>query len=172
MKSSFISMLCAVLLASPVSAARKAQFQALLTNGASVSGGTYSTGGGLTVAVSLLGHQGKTLVCGVWALSPQQSVLSKHGERRVLDSGSIFVDGKRLVHGFLFMNKVEPSADYTGQEAGCVLTKRPWVEGDEDTKAKIRIPQQVVQNEAGGNPGEPGGFIVIFKQTGPGASVK
>lgn len=130
-----------------------------------LSGGTYSSGGGLTVAADLQEYQGRTLICGVWAQSEAQSILTKGKARGVVATGNVSVAGQTLVRGLTFMNEVAPMADYAGQEAGCTLTDRPWPTGDGDARVAIRIPRQVVHVEAD----EQGGFLVTFKQTGPGA---
>lgn len=130
-----------------------------------VSGGTYSSGGGISVAVDLREFQGKTMMCGVWAQSRQQSVLTKGVEPRLLGSGSVYLDDTVLVRGLLFMPEVAPAADYAGSEARCVVTERAWQVGDATRRPQIHIPQQVVYTEGG----ELGNFTVIFHQTGPAA---
>lgn len=131
-----------------------------------VSGGTYNSGGGITVAMDLREVQGRTLVCGVWAQSDQQSILTLRKAYNVVASGSVTLDGRTILRGLSFMEEVPPMADYTGQEAGCRLLDRPWQAGDETREAGIRIPRQVVHVEGGG---DGGGFEVTFRQTGPGA---
>lgn len=130
-----------------------------------LSGGTYTSGGGITVAVDLRESNGRTLVCGVWAQSRQQSVLTNGVEPRLLGSGSVVLGREVLLRGLLFMREVPPMADYAGQEAGCVLSARPWVAGDENRRPAIRIPRQNVYVDAD----EGGTIIVRFIQTGPGA---
>ena len=130
-----------------------------------LAGGTYSTGGGLTVAADLREYQGRTLVCGVWAQSAQQSILTKGKARGVVATGSVAVGGQTVVRGLGFMREVPPMADYAGQEARCTLTDRAWQAGDEARQVEIRIPRQVVHVEID----EQGGFSVTFKQSGPGA---
>lgn len=132
-----------------------------------VSGGTYSSGGGISVAVDLREQNGRTMVCGVWAQSRQQSTLTKGVEPRLLGSGSVQLDGTALVRGLLFMREVPPMADFSGQDAGCVLTDRPWRAGDETARPVVRIPRQLVYHDAD----EGGTVIVRFVQTGPGAGV-
>jgi hypothetical protein len=138
---------------------------AQLGSGAVLSGGTYSSGGGLTVAADLREYQGRTLFCGVWAQSEQQSILTKGKARGVVATGNVSVDGQTIVRDLGFMQEVPPMADYAGQEAGCTLTDRAWQTGDEARRIKIRIPRQVVHVEID----EQGGFTVTFKQSGPGA---
>ena len=131
-----------------------------------MSGGKYTSGGGLTVAADVRPDQGRTLVCGVWAVNPSQSVLTIRKERGVLASGSVFFGGERLVHGLLFMKEVDPAASYAGLPAGCVRLDRPWRAGDAERQAVIRIPRQVVANEA--RDGDLGP-VVEFVETGPAA---
>lgn len=130
-----------------------------------VSGGHYTSGGGISVAADVREDQGRTLVCGVWALGPRQSILTKLAERQVLDSGSVFVGRERVVHGLLFMRQVDPALDYGGQEAGCVRLDRPWQAGDAERPVMVRIPRQVVADESD----EMAGPVVEFIQSGPGA---
>ncbi|MBC7164758.1 MAG: hypothetical protein H5U15_07135 [Roseovarius sp.] len=130
-----------------------------------LDGGTYDSGGGVTVAVELREWQGRTVVCGVWAQSERQSVLTQGVEHTLLGSGSVYLDGEALVRGLNFMPEVPPMADYAGQEARCMATSRPWREGDEARRPVIRIPRQTVYVDAD----EGGTIIVNFRQTGPGA---
>lgn len=130
-----------------------------------LSGGTYSSGGGITVATDLRERDGRTMVCGAWAQSRQQSVLTKGVEHRVLGSGSVALDGQALVRGLLFMRETEPLESYAGAEAGCIVTDRPWRPGDEARRPTIAIPGQVVYRDSD----EGGSIIVNFRQTGSGA---
>lgn len=131
-----------------------------------VSGGTYTSGGGLSVAADLRPLDGGTLVCGVWAVNPSQSVLTIGKERRVMASGSVFLGREWLVQGLLFMTKVDPAASYAGAEAGCVRLERPWQPEDASREPVIRIPRQILVNETGDGDTGP---VVEFIQTGPGA---
>ena len=130
-----------------------------------VSGGTYSSGGGISIAVDVLENNGKTMLCGVWAQSRAQSVLTNGVEANLLGSGSVSFGETALARGLLFMPEVDPAADYAGQEARCVVSERAWQAGDESRRPQIHIPGQVVHVESD----EMGGFAVTFRQTGPGA---
>ena len=131
-----------------------------------VAGGTYSTGGGMTVAADLQAYQGRTMVCGVWAQSPRQHYMTNFAEPKVLGSGAVYLRGEALLRGLVFMREVAPQADYAGQEAGCVVTDRPWQAGDDAAQIDIRLPQQIVAVEGE----EPDGKRVSqFTPTGPGA---
>jgi hypothetical protein len=131
-----------------------------------LSGGTYDTGGGITVAVDLRERGGRTMICGVWAESEQQSILTKGKAKGVLDTGSIAIGGETILRGLRFFAKVPPMADYGGQEARCAVMSRPWQPGDAARRVQIHIPRQVVYVEDGDGGG---GFAVKFKQSGPGA---
>ncbi|MEM8800803.1 MAG: hypothetical protein AAGF15_12085 [Pseudomonadota bacterium] len=127
-----------------------------------MTGGVYSSGGGLSVAAELREAQGQTLVCGVWAQSKQQSILTKNMARGVIDTGSIFLGRERVAQNFLFMKEVEPSENYAGQEAGCLLLDRPWQAADAQRVPLVRIPRQVLVHEDD----EAGGLLVTFTDTG------
>ncbi len=154
---------CGVLAA--CSTATGAQTVAQLGADPVLSGGSYDSGGGITVAVGLREYQGRTAVCGVWAQSDQQSVLTLRKAKEVLDTGAVALGGETLVRGLRFMAEVPPMADYGGQEGRCAVIARPWQPGDAARRPVIRIPRQVVVYEDD----EQGGFAVLFRQTGPGA---
>ncbi|HKL65809.1 MAG TPA: hypothetical protein VJ886_06845 [Roseovarius sp.] len=159
---SAMTLAMAGLLAACTAAAPPPPTVARLGAGPVVSGGTYDSGGGITVAVDLRERDGRTMVCGVWAESAQQSILTKNKAKGVLDTGAVTAGGETLVRGLRFLAEVPPMADYGGQEGHCAMTSRPWQPGD----AQIRIPRQVVHVE---DDEQGGTFVVRFKQTGPGA---
>jgi len=136
-----------------------------LANEPALDGGSFTTGGGLTTATELQERDGKTAICGVWAESRRQSVLTKFKAREMMPYGSVYIGDKRMVQNLLFYNKVEPMADYSGQQANCVLTSRPWRAGDERLKPVVRIPRRLVLRDGDYT----GGIFVYFFQTGPGA---
>lgn len=131
-----------------------------------LGGGSYSSGGGLTVAAEVRPVNGQTAVCGVWAESEQQSILTKGKAPFVIATGAVSLDGQVIHRGLGFMNKVEPTDDYRGQPATCIVTGRAWQPGDEMRAPGIHIPRQVVHREVSE---ERAKFIVTFKNTGPGA---
>lgn len=130
------------------------------------SGGKYSTGGGITVAADMREKDGQTLLCGVWAQSEQQSILTKGRASEVLAKGSVQVNGRQIAQDLSFMQEVPPVADYSGNAANCRLIERPWQAGDETRNLSIRIPRHVVHREFDG---VGGGVIVFFDPSGPGA---
>ena len=138
---------------------------ARLGDAPALGGGSYDSGGGLTVAADLREQDGFAVVCGVWAQSLQQSVLTKGAETRVLGSGAVFVGDRAAVRGLVFMNEVAPAQSYAGAMANCVQTEVPWTEGDTATQVTIRIPRQVVYRDAD----DDGVIEVYFEPTGPGA---
>ena len=160
--------MCSVALLSAACAIPRTESVSRLGSAPVVSGGTYTSGGGLSVAVELRDAGGLTQVCGVWALSRQQSALTKLAEHQVLGSGSVHLGRERILSNLLFLRRVDPSPDYAGQEANCTRTARAWQPGDAARRPEIHIPQQVVANESENGLGF-GGPVVWFRQTGPGA---
>jgi len=135
-----------------------------LGSDAVLDGGSYSTGGGITVAAEARNINGMTALCGVWAVSEQQSALSRNKGRFVVETGAASL-GREVIHrGFGFMKKVPRADDYTGQPANCVVTARPWQPGDASKTLSLQFPPLVVHREKDGlDPGP----VVRFKQTGP-----
>ncbi len=138
-----------------------------------VSGGTYTSGGGISVAVDLREVGGLTAVCGVWAISRQQSVLTKFAERQVLGSSAVYLGQDHILSNFLFMRRVDPAPSYGGKMANCTRTDRVWRQSYAASKPVIRMPRQIVANESDGFGGlwgiGLGGPVIWFRQTGPGA---
>lgn len=130
-----------------------------------LSGGSYDSGGGITVAVDLRENAGRTMVCGTWAQSRHQSVLTLRRADKVLGTGAVYLDGHALVRGLTFMPETEPLGSYAGAEAGCVVTDRPWRASDEARRPVVRIPGQIVYVDGS----EAGHMIVRYVHDGPGA---
>jgi hypothetical protein len=122
----------------------------------------YESGGGITLAVDLQDNQGRAMVCGVWAQSDQQSILTKGKAKEVLDTGSVVIGRDTAVRGLRFMKEVPPMADYGNQQAACLMTDQTWQPG---LRADVRLPRHVVHREYD----EDGGFTVSFVPSGPGA---
>jgi len=132
-----------------------------------LDGGIYSSGGGITVAAQVNEIDGMTGLCGVWAESKRQAVFTKGLARKVMHTGSAYLDGTILHRDLAFMAKVDPMTSYAGQGANCVKTQRPWSAADAGKPVKLRIPKQVVHREI--DDGDGVGIVVTFSQTGPGA---
>lgn len=113
-----------------------------------LGGGSYSTGGGITVAVETREAQGRLAICGTWAESERLTAYLIGQSRRILASGSLAVDGRQVHHGLLFLNQVEPAESYAGAEAACVVTTLPW---RADAAPEVWIPRQTVVVERGGS---------------------
>jgi hypothetical protein len=130
-----------------------------------LAGGSYSAGGGITIAAELREIGGMTGICGAWAESDVQGVYTKGRASGVMQSASIYLGGRKLKQDLLFMRKIAPVADYAGAEANCITVRRPWQPGDEARRPTIRIPKQLVYQQRTG-----GAVQITFTQTGPGAS--
>ncbi|WP_299844723.1 hypothetical protein [uncultured Roseovarius sp.] len=159
---------CAIALIGASCASPRMDSVARLSSTPSVGGGTYTSGGGLSVAADVREAGGLTQVCGVWAMSREQSALTKLAEHQVLGTGSIYMGRERILGNFLYMRRVDPAADYAGQEANCTVTKRPWRASDATLAPVIHFPRQIVNDESHGGFGL-GGPRVWFRPGGPGA---
>ena len=138
---------------------------AMLSDNPAVAGGTFTSPGGISVAVDVVEISGKTGVCGVWAESEKQSVLTKGRAKMVLGPAAVLLGNDVLLQGLDFLRQVPPARSYAGTEANCVVTERPWTEGDATRSVKIIIPRQVVYSDFDGL----GTMDVIFRPGGPSA---
>jgi hypothetical protein len=134
-----------------------------LGTGLSLAHGSFSTGGGMTVATELRRTgQGGTALCGAWAESDSQTVHTKGAARRMLDAASVYTQGRRIATGLGFLPKVAPRLDYAGARARCVAVDLPWRAG---RVPEVFLPRAVISPGTHDN----GGHRVSFRQTGPGA---
>lgn len=134
-----------------------------------VAGGTYTSPGGISVAVDVRDIQGRTGACGVWADSVRQSVMTRGAGRQVLDSGAVVLGGEAVIQGLGWARQVPAAESYAGLEGNCVVSERPWQAGDAAKPVKIVLPRQVVFNDLDGGFGESGGILIWFRPGGPGA---
>jgi len=131
---------------------------ATITREYGVAGGTFSSGGGLYLAVALREIDGKIGVCGGWA-HDIQSVLSYRYNEHVLDSGSVSAGGRVLVQDLTFMARHPVGARLLGRQAACVRTAQAWPpQGD----PVVRLPTRIfaVDADKGASAG------TRFRQTG------
>ncbi|MFX0545086.1 hypothetical protein ACEWPL_006020 [Roseovarius sp. S1116L3] len=143
--------------------------QATLGAQPALGGGTFTSPGGLTVAVDARNIGGLTGVCGVWAESINQSVMTRNTAPKILDSGGVTLGGEAVAQGLGFLREVEPAESYAGMDANCITTERRWRAGDESRPLKVHIPRQIVYNDLDGGFGESGGILIWFRPGGPGA---
>ncbi|WP_281968468.1 hypothetical protein [Roseovarius nanhaiticus] len=143
--------------------------QATLGQSPTVGGGTFTSPGGLTVAADARNIGGLTGICGVWAESINQSVMTRNSAPKILDSAGITLGGEGVARGLKFMREVEPAKSYAGMQANCITTERRWRPGDEARALEIHIPRQIVYNDLDGGFGESGGILIWFRPGGPGA---
>lgn len=107
-----------------------------------LTGGEYTTGGGLTVAMEARPINGTLGLCGVWAQSTSMSVYTRKAASRVLAKGVATLNGQVIARDFGFLNRVRPADSYAGAPAGCVLLNRAWQASDGAGQLQLRIPRQ------------------------------
>ncbi len=133
-----------------------------------LGGGTFTSPGGITVAVDARNIGGRTGICGVWAESVNQSVMTRNSGPKILDSGGVTLGGEGVAQGLGFLRKVESATSYAGLEANCITTDRAWRPGDDARALKIHLPRQIVRNELDGDL-DGGGILIWFRPGGPSA---
>ena len=134
-----------------------------------LGGGTFTSPGGITVAADVRNIGGLTGVCGVWAESANQSVMTRRSGPKILAGGGVSLDGQGVAQGLAFMAKVAPATSYAGLPANCITTDRPWQAGDDAREVKIHLSRQVVFNDLDAGFGASGGILIWFRPGGPGA---
>lgn len=140
-----------------------AQAETRLSEGVSLAHGTFSTGGGLTVATELRRRpEGGTALCGAWSESLTQSSYTIGAARQSLALASVSVDGRRIPLDLGRLPKIAPRLDYAGAPARCVALDLPW---RAVRVPEVFFPRRVIQpgnNDTGGN-------RIDFVQGGAGA---
>lgn len=113
-----------------------------LGENAALTGGDYSTGGGLTVAMEPRQIGGNLALCGVWAQSNAMSIYTRKAAPRVLAKGVATLNGQVIARDFGFLKRVRPAASYTGAPAGCVVLNQAWQADFASARLDLRIPRQ------------------------------
>ncbi|SFO05930.1 hypothetical protein SAMN04487859_11499 [Roseovarius lutimaris] len=139
-----------------------AQAQNTLSDRVTLSHGSYSSGGGLTIAAELRPKDGRTALCGTWAQSERQSSYTSGTARNIVQLASVYVKGQRIYQDLGFMPQTAPRLDYAGAPARCVLTDLPWRAG---RVPEVFLPRQQISHSAGGGSDR----NITFRQTGAGA---
>ena len=130
-----------------------------------LTGGTYSTGGGLTLASTYRPVDGRTALCGAWAESKAQTPYTKGKARDILSGGAAYLDGEKILDDLGYFRKIQPTTDYRDIPATCRVTAQPWRPDYANRVPDIRLPRQVVYYDPSGISGP----RISFQQTGPGA---
>lgn len=126
--------------------------------GYAVGGGEWNTGGGITAVARVLERDGRTVVCGAWT-TDRQSTLSAPLNYGVMEAGSVYAAGTRLVQNLSFMAEVPEPDDLAGAEASCVTSSVPWRAEFGAAEARLRFPRLAYLDDD-----EMGGQIV-FRET-------
>lgn len=101
-------------------------------------GGTWDSGGGITVAARALERNGATVLCGAWA-TDRQSALSLLFNEEVMEAGALLLGGRPAIRGLGFMARVPDPAQLAGGQARCIASGLPWQPGYA-AGPEIRLP--------------------------------
>lgn len=137
--------------------------QTTLSEQVSLAHGTFSSGGGLTIATELRPTtDGRTALCGVWSESDSQSSYTKGAAREIVRLATVYVDGQRIAQNLGDLPQIDPRLDYAGAPAGCILTNLTWQPG---RVPEVFVPRKQISRSNGGG-SDP---QIDFAQTGTGA---
>lgn len=143
--------------------ASTAQAQTALSERVTLAHGTFSSGGGLTVATELRRTtKGGTALCGVWSESESQSSYTTGKAREIVRLATVYVDGQRIAQDLGALPQIDPRLDYAGAPARCIGTDLAWRAG---RVPEVFLPRQQVSHSNGGG-SDP---QIGFRQTGTGA---
>ncbi len=137
-----------------------AQAQNTLSERVTLAHGSFSSGGGLTIAVELRRAGDRTALCGAWSESRSQSSYTTDEARRIVRLASVYVEGRWIAQDLGFMPRIPPQLDYAGASARCVLTALHWHAGH---VPEVFVPRQQIGTVSRGDPN------ITFRQTGAGA---
>jgi len=152
-----------LILALTLSLAAAAQADTRLSERVSLAHGTFSSGGGLTIATEFRRTaQGGTALCGAWAESESQASYTTGEARRIVQLASVYVKGRRVAQDLGALPQIAPRLDYAGAPAGCILTDLPWRAG---RVPEVFLPRQQISRSTGGEFGP----NISFRQAAPGA---
>ena len=132
---------------------------ATVDEGYVVGGGTWNTGGGITVVADVEERNGNAAVCGAWA-TDRQSTLSYPYNRDVMATGSVYLGGTRLVQDLGFMQQADHPAYLPAAEARCVDTGVAWRAEFAGMQPELAFPRLSFRDDD-----ENGSADVIFRQT-------
>jgi hypothetical protein len=135
---------------------------ATVTEDYTVAGGTFSTGGGLYVAVRQREIDGRLGICGAWTKTPQ-SLRSEPHNRDVLSAGVVSLGGERVLSNLTFLTPHPEGTRLRGRQAACVVTDRAWQTGDGEAALSVTLPRRSFDHDASGE-GE-AMAAVRFRQT-------
>ncbi|MHA1108369.1 MAG: hypothetical protein ACTSQV_04545, partial [Alphaproteobacteria bacterium] len=95
----------------------------------------------------------------------KQPVMDMGVKHDVIEAGSIYTGGTRLVMNLDFMTRVPYADNIAGGQAGCVLSPVPWRAEFAETGPRVRIPRMVFPGDGGDEDSGGGGSPLIFRQT-------
>lgn len=137
--------------------------QTALSERVSLTHGTFSSGGGLTIATELRPTtDGRTALCGAWSESEHQSSYTIGAARELVRLATVYVDGQRIAQNLGELPQIDPRLDYAGAPAGCLLTALAWKPG---RVPEVFVPRKQISRRNGGG-SDP---QIDFTQTGTGA---
>ncbi|EAQ23671.1 hypothetical protein [Roseovarius sp. 217] len=140
-----------------------AEAQTTLSERVSLAHGTFSSGGGLTIATELRPTtDGRTALCGVWSESESQSSYTTGAAREIVRLATVYVDGQRVARNLGDLPQIDPRLDYAGAPARCILTTLTWQPG---RVPEVFVPRKQISRRNGGG-SDP---QIDFRQTGTGA---
>jgi len=115
-----------------------------LSSGVSVTGGRYTSGGGLRVAVELMPVNGRAHLCGAWSELPVQVPQTEGVSRALLHGAEVTLGGRVLGVDVGDLRLVRARTDYPGTHANCLDTGLDWQAALTGQPLRLHLPARVV----------------------------
>ena len=131
--------------------------------GYTIGGGDWNTGGGITAVVRVSERNGSLVVCGAWA-TDRQSALTALLNEDVMQAGSVYLDGTRVMQGLSFMAHVAYSDNITGAQADCVTSQVSWRASFAGAEPRLRFPRMAFAQDGGDEMAAGSGDATVFRE--------
>lgn len=115
-----------------------------LSSAATVTGGRYTSGGGLRVAVEVVPLRGRAHLCGAWSALPGGVAQTEAVGRALLREAHVTLGARRLDVDPGALRRVRAWGDYTGTHANCLDTGIAWHPSLAGKALRVHLPARVV----------------------------
>jgi len=119
-----------------------------LSPAATVTGGRYSSGGGLRVAIEIVPEGRRARLCGAWSDLPGQVPQTEAVGRALLREAHVTLGARRLDVDPGALRRVRARGDYVGTHANCLDTGLGWRPALAGERLRLHLPERVVYRDS------------------------
>jgi hypothetical protein len=107
------------------------------------AGFRWDSGGAMYVFLTARQSRGRVEVCAARMVTKGAPITYRYNDN-MLDSGSVFVGGDRVLTGLAFANALEETDNLLGKPANCRLSSAAWKPEYDGARVEFVIPRQRV----------------------------